>query len=137
MNRSYLLVTLATLCLAVMGGTAHAQDHDTVVAQIPFDFVVGAKTMPAGTYRIATLSDDPHAGLIVSKRDDSSVVLPIVVDDATDPQGSQLDFARVGPQYVLTQVETPNHIYTVSRARASAMLVQVPDRGNMSSGGTK
>jgi hypothetical protein len=136
MNR-YLLVTLATLCMAVMGGTAHAQDHDAVVAQVPFDFVVGTKTMPAGTYKVALLSDDPHGGLTVSKRDDSAVVLPIVVDEATDPQGSQLDFARVGAQYVLTQVETPNHLYTVSRARANAMLVQVPDRGNVSSGGTK
>ena len=137
MNRSYLLITLAMLCLAVMGGTAHAETQDAVVAKVPFDFVVGRTTMPAGTYRIARLSANLYGGLLVSKHGDSALVLPIVVDDATDTQNAQLDFARVGDRYILTQVETPNHLYTVATPPAHTMLVQVPDHGNGVTGGTK
>jgi hypothetical protein len=120
-----------------MGGTAHAETQDAVVARVPFDFVVGVTTMPAGTYRIARISANPYGGLVVSKRDDSALVLPIVVDEATDPENAQLDFARVRDHYILTQVETPNHVYTVARPPARTMLVRVPDTGNGVSGGTK
>jgi hypothetical protein len=35
-----------------IGGLAHAQDDETEKANIPFDFYVGARKMPAGHYNI-------------------------------------------------------------------------------------
>ena len=33
-------------------GVAHAQDHETIKANIPFDFYAGKQKMPAGNYSI-------------------------------------------------------------------------------------
>ena len=49
------LITLfAVLVFASVGivGLAHAQDDETVKANIPFDFYAGKQKMPAGSYRI-------------------------------------------------------------------------------------
>jgi hypothetical protein len=49
------LITLfAVLVFASVGivGLAHAQDDETVRANIPFDFYAGKQRMPAGSYRI-------------------------------------------------------------------------------------
>ena len=49
------LITLsAVLVFASVGiaGLAHAQDDETVKANIPFDFYAGKQRMPAGNYRI-------------------------------------------------------------------------------------
>src|ERR1700747_1418103 len=50
-----LITFFAVLVFAVSGGivgVAHAQDDETVKANIPFDFYAGKQKMPAGSYRI-------------------------------------------------------------------------------------
>lgn len=136
MKKSYVAVAIALMCLGVMGGAAQAENQDVVVAQIPFDFVVGRTTMPAGSYRVSRIAADARSGLIISNHKNSAMVLPFVVDDSSGEQPAQLNFAHVGDKYILTQVETPDHLYTVGRPRAKTMLVQVPDRSNAVSGGT-
>jgi hypothetical protein len=137
MKKSHVLVAIALMCLSVMGRVAQAQQQDVVVAQVPFDFVVGTTTMPAGSYRVGRLSVDAHSALLISNHNNNTMVLPIFVDDSSDVQAAQLNFAHVGDKYILTQVETPDHLYTIAKPRARTMLVHIPDRGNATSGGTK
>src|SRR6266481_2110794 len=49
-----LITLVAVLVFASVGivGVAHAQDDETVKANIPFDFYAGKQKMPAGYYRI-------------------------------------------------------------------------------------
>src|ERR1700722_10491689 len=49
-----LITFFAVLVFASVGivGVAHAQDDETVKANIPFDFYAGKQKMPAGSYRI-------------------------------------------------------------------------------------
>ena len=57
MNRilSIALVLASTLAAA---GTSSAQDHK-VKATVPFNFTVGDKTVPAGTYTISSSPNSP------------------------------------------------------------------------------
>ena len=76
MNKSCLTIALTLTCLFGLGMTAHAQDVDGVAVEVPFDFVAGAKTRPAGTYRISRIHSDASSGLVVYSRENSSIVLP-------------------------------------------------------------
>jgi hypothetical protein len=51
-----LITCFAVLAFASVGivGLSHAQDDETEKANIPFDFYVGAKKMPAGRYSIGS-----------------------------------------------------------------------------------
>jgi hypothetical protein len=127
MKRSYVLVVMAMMCLFVMGRTAGAQDPESVIVSVPFDFVAGARTMAAGTYKVERVSFDAHGGLIIGSRENSALVLPIAVDDASGVQTASLKFERVGDEYILAKVETPDRVYTIAIPPAKTMLVQVKD----------
>jgi len=137
MKRSYLSVVIAMMCLLVMGGTAGAQDSEGIVASVPFEFVVGATTMPAGSYKVMRISRVASSPLVIRGQENSTLVLPIVVDNVSAAQPAALDFERVGDKYILSKVETLDHVYTFRVPRPTTMLVQVKDHGEAVSVGTK
>ncbi len=49
MKKSLFTVVLTMTCLLGLGISAHAQDASRVVVKVPFEFVAGGKTLPAGT----------------------------------------------------------------------------------------
>ena len=51
MKKQYLTILFTLICVLGLGLRARAQEEDTVVTKVPFDFVVGDKVLPAGTYR--------------------------------------------------------------------------------------
>jgi hypothetical protein len=136
MNKLYVLalLTLTSLCGLVV--KAHAQDPEGVVVKIPFEFVAGEKTMPAGTYSIGRLSSvDPHLGLIIRNYDNSVLVLTTLVD-ADSAQQPALSFEHVEGKYFLSKVETPGGIYAIPVPRAISALAQVKDHSSVSASGS-
>jgi hypothetical protein len=49
MKKQYLTVLFTLICVLGLGLGARAQEEDTVVAKVPFDFVVGGQVLPAGS----------------------------------------------------------------------------------------
>jgi hypothetical protein len=47
MNKMYFTFALAVMCIVSLGTTSRAQDTDGIIVNVPFEFVVGAKVMPA------------------------------------------------------------------------------------------
>jgi hypothetical protein len=137
MKKTYVLAVMAMMCLFGMGKTAVAQDPEALVVNVPFDFVAAARSMPAGTYRVSRIALDAHSGLKISGQENSAFVLPIALDDASGEQSDSLNFERVGNKYILTKVETPDHAYTITVPRPMTTLVQVKDRTDAVSPGTK
>jgi hypothetical protein len=136
MNKLYVLalLTLTSLCGLVV--KAHAQDPEGVVVKVPFEFVAGEKTMPAGTYSIGRLSSvDPHLGLIIRNYDNSVLVLTTLVD-ADSAQQPALSFEHVEGKYFLSKVETPGGIYAIPVPRAISALAQVKDHSSVSASGS-
>ena len=100
------------LCVLTVGGgiVANAQiDSDiTIVGNVPFTFVVGDTTLPAGQYTIKVLEgDSTHVLELRSVIGHTSVVFET---ENTETRGSrvvnksELVFHRIGDNYFLSQV---------------------------------
>ena len=124
MKTSYLTIALTLACLLGLGISAHAEDQNKVVVNVQFDFVVGgSRTMPAGTYTISRISQDPRSGLVLRSESDSTLLLPVAIGEASTEQ-TGLSFEHVGERYYLSKIETPGGIYTVATTRAITKLAQ-------------
>ena len=135
MKRSYLAAVLTLTCLLGVGISAHAQDTEGVRVKVPFEFVAGGETLPAGTYTIGRLSLEAYSGIAIRTYGHGTLVLPIAVDGT--PAGQpKLSFEHVGGKYFLSKVDTPGGIYTFALPQAMVALAQAKDRGTVSSGGT-
>ena len=79
MKKVYVVALMAFMCLGGIGISAHAQDTEGIVVQVPFEFIAGGSTMPAGKYTIGRLSPDSSSSLIIRTYGNGVLVLPIVV----------------------------------------------------------
>ncbi len=99
LTMSSLLVTLAVV--PVFGGVL---DH-RMRANVPFDFIVGDKTLPAGTY---TISKPTLSGTLWIENVDSgesTIVMSTVVNNGVRPNDeTKFVFTRYVDQYFLDQV---------------------------------
>jgi hypothetical protein len=143
MKNSYLTVVLTLSCLLGLGLSAHAQDLDKIAANVPFDFVAGGKTLPAGTYSVSRVSPETNPTLVIrSSNDDSVFVIPMFVDRYAAPvNGSTatqagLSFEHVGDKYFLSQVETLGGVYALRTPRPMTQVAQMKDHGNGSPSGS-
>ena len=135
MKKSYLTVVFTLTCLFGFGITARAQDASRVVVTVPFEFVAGGETLPAGTYTLGRVFPASQRGLVIRSDDHSAFLLPIVLDDAPAEQ-AKLGFEHVGDKDVLSKIETPAGIYTLGTPRAMTKVAQMKDHGTLSSSGT-
>ena len=140
MKKSYLTVVLTQTCLFGLGISARAQDASRVVATVPFDFVAGGETFPAGTYSIGRLSPAANPDLVIRSYDNSAApisaaLLPIVFDD-TSAEQAKLGFVHVGDKYFLSRVETLVGVYTIGTPKAMTKVAQGNHPGTLSSSGT-
>jgi len=104
-----------------MALTAQAQEEGKVVVRVPFEFIAGSKTLPAGTYTIGRLSLDTRSPLVISSRNHASVVLPGAFD-GTPADNSRLSFQHLGETYLLSEVATQVGTYTIPTGAAAAAL---------------
>ena len=125
MKKSYLTVVLTLTCLLGLGISASAQDTSNIVANVPFEFVAGGKTLPAGTYSVGSVFPESDLTLIIRSLDKGGVLLPIVFDGASGGQ-AKLSFEHIGDTYFLSKVQTPAGVYTIGTRRAITKLDEGP-----------
>ncbi len=97
------ITAIALLAIAnfAMAGTSFAQSTG-VRANVPFDFTVGNKLLPAGTYTIKEQSD--HV-ILITNHDKPIAALSLVNGDSNrSPNGGKLKFHRYGSQYFLSEI---------------------------------
>jgi hypothetical protein len=136
MKKSYLTAVLTLTCLLGLGISARAQDTEGVRVNVPFEFVAGGTTLPAGTYTVARVSPGTSQILSIRSYNDGVMFLPIEFDGAATGQ-AKLDFEHVGDKYFLSGIETSAGVYTIGLPRAMVALAQTKDQGTTSSSGTK
>jgi len=104
-----ILNTILALSILTVGtvATASAQLAGTrMSAQIPFDFIVGKQTLPAGLYELKRIGNDPYV-LCIQNVDDSRNVMIFytsLLDDRDSIRQSALVFHRYGDIYFLAQI---------------------------------
>ena len=102
-RQAFSLVSLLSLLL--VAGSAIAQTVH-VRGDVPFNFAVGNKTLPAGTYDIRTISSGDSKTLRLQSRDGSaSMMLNSNAAEKLEPANkTKLVFNRYGNQYFLSQI---------------------------------
>ncbi len=108
-KRSFVITSLLLLSLMAVPQLVRAQD--AMAVSIPFEFVAGRATLPAGEYRVQKLNET-SAVLLIHCSDPSASVL--VITNAAQAKkmqtGSKLVFNRYGNRYFLSQVWTAGSI---------------------------
>jgi hypothetical protein len=135
MRKLCLRIAVALVSFAGLGITAKAQVVDQVVMTVPFQFVVGGETLPAGTYRVNRLSDDKWEGLILSSFENraGAMVHPIEVESTHDGK-PHVSFEIAGGEHFLSKIETADNVFTIPVSRKAILLALEKPHSDSSSG---
>lgn len=108
---------LFTLAGILSCGSALAQDH-AVQATVPFDFTIGNKLLPPGTYTIAPVSDEVIA---IQNRDRQVSILSSTSPDSRQAGSrSVLVFDEYAGQYFLREVLSESAALNVDLPRSKS-----------------
>jgi len=136
--KNYARIVTAVVFFLGLSGAARAAIQDDIVVRLPFKFVAGGKTLPAGTYTVRHVSDESSGPLILTNRENGSsvLVLPYVSDHASVDK-PQVMFQEVGEEHFLRTIQTTFDIYQipVSHSAVTEAAAKVRNSG-MSSGGS-
>lgn len=126
MKMQYLRILLAIVCFAGLGVTANAEIRREIVITLPFEFVVGGQTLPAGTYTLSRFSESKVDGLILSSYEKgvSVIVHPIEVERNRGDK-PKLKFERVGESNLLSKIETAYDIYSIHVSKETMVLAKM------------
>ena len=119
-----LMLTVALAFVSVVTPT-NGQSRRVLVANIPFEFIVGNKALPQGTYIVQAVTPN-SATLMIKSRDSRSASMRLT-NGITAPKASaeaKLVFHRYGEIYFLSEVWTVGEssgrqLLKSSRERAS------------------
>ena len=96
-----MLMLLLTMALVTAVATANGQSQHRVIASVPFEFIVGDKTLAAADYRIDTVGE----ALAISSANAKNSVIRLA--NELTPEGrksARLVFHRYGNTYFLSDV---------------------------------
>ena len=139
MKKYYFGAVLTLACVLGIGVSARAQDSDAVVVTVPFQFVAGGATLPAGDYKVSRISPGINRQLAIrSYGNGGAFLLPLSFDDVTSEQPI-LSFEHVGDKYFLSSIKTLGGVYTLALPRKQIALAQTTahDTMQISGSGTK
>jgi hypothetical protein len=117
--KTYARIIVAITFLFGLGVAANAQ---RVTVTVPFDFVAGKATLPAGKYIVTRISERPFDPLLLTRDDTGSSVFvrPVEIENASD-YNPKLDFQKVGEQHFLSSIQTADYLYNFSVSRTAIL----------------
>jgi hypothetical protein len=112
-----LTMLLAVMTFAMITAVASANGQSVnAKANIPFEFVVGDKTLPAGEYTVNSVTQGSEVLRIRGiNSDDTAVRLTILSENKT--KQSMLVFHRYGERYFLAEVRTDSDGRTLATSK--------------------
>jgi len=98
------LVVGLALAAAVVSANAQLASHG-VIADIPFDFIVGDETLPSGKYTVRTATADGQGLRISNLAGKASVMrLSNSIAEKNEKRNARMVFHRYGQQYFLAEI---------------------------------
>jgi hypothetical protein len=134
-------ILVAITFLLGLGVAANAETHAELNVTLPFEFVAGKTTLPAGKYIVKRISEQPFDVLMITSYDTGTSVLvnPTAMDNASAFRPT-VSFRTIGDQHFLSGIQTADYVYNfhVSRSVTLAAAAQPHDTVSVSaSGGSK
>ena len=137
MKQQWVDVLLIITSLFGLAAGAKAETHRQTIVNIPFEFVAAGRTLPAGTYTVSRLSDDPRAGLSIVSDEQRSGVLVLASHFENRPaDDTKIRLEHVGGMYFLRTIETLDGVYTLPLPPSSFLMTKSAHADGMSAAGT-
>jgi len=136
MKKKYLTVVFTLIGVLGLGLGAHAQEKDTVVTKVPFDFIAGGKVLPAGTYTVSRVGTTTRSRMLQLSSYETGAgvfLLPTVFNDVQS-RNARLNFEHFADSYFLSAIETPAGTYTVTISPSALKLAQMEQHSASPSG---
>ena len=115
--------TLALLSALFFCATANAADVVIRRAEVPFDFTVAGKAMPAGTYAVLRTDLSPDLVILRNVRT-GATVSALGFPEGKKSQKTELVFDTIDGQNMLRAVVTPSSYSTVTPLTNDRRLAQ-------------
>jgi hypothetical protein len=127
--KKYARILVAVTFLFGLGVTANAETRAEVVVTVPFNFVVRGQTLPAGTYTVKRISDQPFDVLMLTSKDNGSSVFvnPDEMEGASDYKPT-VSFHTVGEQHFLSAIQTADYVYNFPVSRSVTLVAAAKPR---------
>jgi hypothetical protein len=140
MKKHFLRMAIPAVALAAMAMSAQAQVRDQLVVNVPYQFVVGNKTLPAGEYRVSRVSTSNEKELVLSSVENRTGVL-LVSDEIENARGDmpKLIFETVSGEHFLSKIQTTDHVFDVPVSQSAVLEASAkahPGSGNSGAAGT-
>ena len=137
----YTRIVVAITFLLGLGVAANAETHAELNVTLPFEFVAGKTTLPAGKYIVKRISEQPFDVLMITSYDTGTSVLvnPTAMDNAS-AFNPTVSFRTIGDQHFLSGIQTADYVYNfhVSHSVTLAAAAKPHDTVSVSaSGGSK
>jgi hypothetical protein len=136
MKKYSVAILAAVFGMATFAMGAKAATSDQLLVKVPYDFVVGDKTLPAGTYRVSRLSFNNEGALALNSVDGHAGVLlsaSMWVDARTSEP--RLKFEEIDGKYFLSAIQTDEHVFTIPVSKSAVMLAMKSHEGSPASSG--
>jgi hypothetical protein len=139
--KKYTRILAAITFLLGLGVAANAETQAELDVTLPFEFVVGNTTLPAGKYIVKRISTRPFDVLMITSYDKGTSVFvnPIEMENAS-AYNPNLSFRMVGEQHYLSRIQTADYVYNFHLSRSATMAAAVKPHDTVSvsvSGGSK
>ena len=137
MRKQYLRILIALIGAAGLAMTAKGQVVDQIVVNIPYEFVVAGKTLPAGTYRVNRAPNSIERLLVFSSFDNGTSVIVLATDVENIPADkAQISLEQVEGQYFLSKIETADHVFNIPVSRSAIMEAAAKSHRGTSAAGS-
>jgi hypothetical protein len=136
-QRTLTTSTMLSLLLMLTAVTVSAQSERSGVIDIPFNFIIGQKTLPAGEYTVGRHRADSDTVWLVQGRDAHASIffLTMPVRASETQEKTKLVFHKYGDRYFLSQIWIPgrNSGRELSMPRLERELAKnIAERGTVS-----
>jgi hypothetical protein len=135
------LLIVVGLMLVAGVATANGQSGNTLVAQVPFEFIVGDKALASGEYNVRTVTSAGDALLIKNAGAiDRAIRLTAPIGHENARACARLVFHRYNNRYFLSEVwmsgdSVGHELRKSTQERAMAReLAAIPAKGDVASG---
>jgi hypothetical protein len=136
MRKQCLRILIALIGVAGLGMAARGQVSDQIEVNIPYEFVVAGKTLPAGTYRVNRLSDTNRETLVLSSFESRARVMLLSTSvESTQADKPEVSFEQVAGQHFLSRIEITDHVFTIQVPRSEILEAAARSHNDTSSSG--
>jgi hypothetical protein len=137
MKKLYMRILIALIGVAGMGVSAKGQAVDQIVVNVPYEFVVAGKTLPAGSYKVNRVSDSNLGALVLTNFENRASAMVLATEVKSNvTEKSSVSFEQVGEEHFINKVETAEHSFTIAVSRSEILEAAARSHSGTSASGS-